>query len=99
MLFRSDEDDQLFTKINETTYIFDGKTQLNDFFRINSLDNHFLDKIKGEADTLAGLLLEMKGDFPKMHEKLTFKNIDFIVEAVDKRRIKKIKIIFNNNPE
>ncbi|HKM92965.1 MAG TPA: gliding motility-associated protein GldE [Prolixibacteraceae bacterium] len=94
-----DEDDQLFTKINETTYIFDGKTQLNDFFRINSLDNHFLDKIKGEADTLAGLLLEMKGDFPKMHEKLTFKNIDFIVEAVDKRRIKKIKIIFNNNPE
>lgn len=92
-----DEDDQLFTKINETTYIFDGKTQLNDFFRINSLDNHFLDKIKGEADTLAGLLLEMKGDFPKMHEKLTFKNIDFIVEAVDKRRIKKIKIIFNNN--
>lgn len=94
-----DEDDQLFTKINETTYIFDGKTQLNDFFRINSLDNHFFDNIKGEADTLAGLLLEMKGDFPKMHEKLPFKNIDFIVEALDKRRIKKIKVVFNNTPD
>lgn len=91
-----DDDDQLFAKVNETTYLFDGKTQLNDFFRICTLDNQFLDEIKGEADTLAGLLLEMKGNFPILHEKLIYENIEFVVEAIDKRRIKKIKVIFNN---
>jgi putative hemolysin len=90
-----DEDDQLYARVNETTYLFDGKTQLNDFFRICTLDNHFLDDVKGEADTIAGLLLEMKGDFPLVHEKLTYKNIDFVVEALDKRRIIKIKVVFN----
>jgi CBS domain containing-hemolysin-like protein len=91
-----DEDDRLFAKINETTYLFDGKTQLNDFFRICSVDDDFFDDIKGDADTLAGLLLEMKGDFPLLQEKMIYKNIEFIVEALDKRRIKKIKVVFNN---
>ena len=94
-----DEDDRMFAKVNETTYLFDGKTQLNDFFRICSVDDRSLDDIKGEADTLAGLLLEMKGDFPILHEKLVYKNMDFIVEALDKRRIIKIKVVFNNLPE
>jgi gliding motility-associated protein GldE len=91
-----DEDDRLFAKVNDTTYLFDGKTQLNDFFRICSVESDFFDSVKGDADTLAGLLLEMKGDFPLIQEKLSFKNIDFIVEAVDRRRIIKIKVIFNN---
>ena len=94
-----DDDDRMFAKVNETTYLFDGKTQLNDFFRICSIDDHLLDEIKGEADTLAGLLLEMKGDFPLLHEKLAYKNMEFIVEAVDKRRIIKIKVVFNNPTE
>ncbi|MDA3879603.1 MAG: gliding motility-associated protein GldE [Prolixibacteraceae bacterium] len=90
-----DDDDRLFAKVNDNTYIFDGKIQLNDFFRACMLDDHFFDNAKGEADTLAGLLLEMKGDFPVINEKLSYKNIDFIVEAVNKRRIKKIKVVFN----
>lgn len=94
-----DDDDLLFSKINDTSYIFDAKTQLNDFYRICDLDDSFLDDVKGEADTLAGLVLELKNDFPKINEKLSFKNIDFIVEALDKRRIKKIKVIFNNSVE
>ncbi len=94
-----DEDDRLFAKVNETTYLFDGKTQLNDFFRICSVSDDFFDDIKGDADTLAGLLLEMKGDFPLLQEKLSYKNIDFVVEAVDKRRIIKIKVIFNNTSQ
>lgn len=91
-----DDDDILYSKVNDTTYIFDGKTQLNDFYRICEIDNNSFDAIKGEADTLAGLLLEMKGDFPKNNEKLSYKKIDFFVEQMDKRRIKKIKIVFNN---
>ena len=90
-----DDDDILFSKVNENTYIFDGKTQLNDFYRICSLEDNYLDEVKGEADTLAGMLLEMKSNFPKLNEKLTFRNIDFIVESLDNRRIKKIKVIFN----
>lgn len=94
-----DEDDRLYAKVDDKTYIFDGKTQLNDFFRISNIDSHFLDEIKGEADTLAGLLLEMKGDFPIMHEKLVYKHIEFVVEALNKRRIVKIKVVFNNSAE
>lgn len=90
-----DDDDRLYAKVNDNTYLFDGKIQLNDFFRACMLDDHFFDSNKGDADTLAGLLLEMKGDFPVINEKLSYKNIDFIVEAVDKRRIKKIKVVFN----
>jgi gliding motility-associated protein GldE len=94
-----DDDDSLHAKVNDNTFIFDGKIQLNDFFRISALDDHYFDSIKGEADTLAGLLLEMKGDFPAVNEKLSYKNVDFFVESIDKRRIKKIKVVFNNPPE
>lgn len=92
-----DDDDRLFSKVNDTTYLFDGKTQLNDFYRICSIESNTLDEVKGDADTLAGLLLEMKGDFPIMNEKLAYNDIEFIVEDMDKRRIKKIKVIFNNS--
>ena len=94
-----DDDDRLFAKVNENTYIFDGKTQLNDFYRICSIDSDTFDEIKGEADTLAGLLLEMKGDFPLLNEKLFYKTVEFVVDDMDKRRIKKIKVIFNNHSQ
>lgn len=91
-----DDDDVLYSKVNDNTYIFDGKTQLNDFYRICNLEDNLFEEIKGESDTLAGLLLEIKSDFPKQNEKISHDNIDFIVESLDKRRIKKIKVIFNN---
>jgi len=92
-----DDDDRLYTKLNDNTFVFDGKTQLNDFYRICDLDDNLFDEIKGEADTLAGLLLEIKSNFPKMNEKLSSHNIDFYVESIDNRRIKKIKVVFNSN--
>jgi gliding motility-associated protein GldE len=92
-----DDDDRLYTKVNDNTYVFDGKTQLNDFYRICDLADDYLDEIKGEADTLAGLLLEIKSNFPKLNEKLSALNIDFFVESIDNRRIKKIKVVFNKN--
>jgi putative hemolysin len=90
-----DDDDLLFSKVNDNTYLFDGKTQLNDFYRICNIEDDYFDEVKGEADTLAGLLLEIKSNFPKLNEKLSFQNIDFTVESLDKRRIKKIKVVFN----
>jgi putative hemolysin len=91
-----DDDDQMYTKVNNNTYLFDAKIQLNDFTRICELPIDFFKPVKGEADSLAGLILEMKGDFPKMNETLKFKELDFTVESMDKRRIKKIKVTFNN---
>lgn len=90
-----DDDDRQFAIINENTYLFDGKIQLNDFYRICNIPSDSLDDVKGDADTLAGLLLEMKGDFPTLNEKITYQNIEFTIEDMDKRRIKKIKVSFN----
>jgi gliding motility-associated protein GldE len=86
-----DDDDSLFTKVNDSTFIFDGKISLHDFIKVYELPDDIFDEIKGEADTLAGLILEITGDFPKLFEEISYKNILFKIEAENKRRIKKIK--------
>ena len=60
-------------------------------------DEDMFDEVKGEADTLAGLILEITGDFPKLFEEITYKHVIFKIEAEDKRRIKKIKVSVNQN--
>lgn len=89
-----DENDDLlpeYLKINEHTYIFEGKYLLNDFCKLFDLEGEFFDNIKGEADTLAGLILEIKGDFPELYEEIKYKQFTFKIESEDKRRIKRIK--------
>jgi len=86
-----DEDDTGFSKINENNYLFEGKTLLNDFYKIIEVENSIFDEIKGDADTLAGLILEIKGDFPALYDKIKYKQFTFTIEALDKRRIVKIK--------
>ena len=87
-----DDDDNYFTKIAENKYLLDGKILLHDFYKIIGVDDHIFDEYKGDADTLAGLILELKGEIPVVHEKLNCKNFVFSIEAVDNRRIKKIKV-------
>ncbi len=79
------------TKINKNNYIFEGKTLLNDFCKILDIQNNFFDEIKGDADTLAGFILELKGEFPKAYDVIRYKQFTFTIEEIDKRRIKKIK--------
>jgi gliding motility-associated protein GldE len=92
-----DEEDVLFSKISENIFLFDGKTLLGDFFRITKCDDKVFNKIKGEAETLAGLILELKGEIPVLHEKTEYKQFIFTIEAVDNRRIKQIKVEINPN--
>ncbi len=87
-----DEDELLFTQISEFEYLFDGKIMLNDFCKVFDYEDDIFDDIRGEADTLAGLILELKGEFPMLHEKLNCKNFAFEVEGVNTRRITKIKV-------
>ncbi|MCD6598506.1 MAG: gliding motility-associated protein GldE, partial [Bacteroidales bacterium] len=89
----SDEDEIFHTQLNKTTFIFEGKTLLNDFYKIIEEPANIFDDIKGEADTLAGLILEMKGEIPAKDEVFTYNEFTFKVEAVDNRRIKKIRVI------
>ena len=87
-----DEEESFYTQINEFEYLFDGRMMLNDFCKVLDLEDDIFEDIRGEADTLAGLLLELKGEFPVLHEKLRCKNFIFEVEGVDVRRITKIKV-------
>lgn len=78
--------------IDDNHYEFDGKVFLNDFYKIAQVDDDVFDKVKGDADTLAGLILELRGEIPKAKDKLSFKNFVFEVVEVDKRRIKLLRI-------
>ncbi len=88
-----DEDERSFTRLNQNTYVFEAKTLLTDFRKIMQLPEDAFDDVAGDADTLAGLLLEIKGEFPQEHEKIQHGNYTFEVMEMDERRIVKIKVI------
>ena len=88
-----DEEERTYVKLNDSTYIFEAKTLLSDFYKILKLDPEEFEDVAGEADTVAGLLLEIKGEFPKLHEKLEFQHYQFEVLEMDARRILKVKIL------
>lgn len=91
-----DDDEDFFTRVDEKTFLFDGKILLGDFYKIVECDDTVFNEVKGDADTLAGLILELKGEIPGPQEKLSCKQFDFTIEAVDNRRIKQIKVEINN---
>lgn len=88
-----DDDEKTYSRLNQNTYLFQAKTLLTDFYRILGLDDDFFNDVEGDADTLAGLLLELKGEFPSLHERLTYRNFTFEVMEMDERRIVSIKVI------
>jgi gliding motility-associated protein gldE len=92
-----DEEDTTYSKLNYNTYVFDGKTLLSDVTRILEVDDDYFSEIEGDADSLAGLLLEIKGDFPTMHERIEYRNFMFEILKVDGRRISKVKITISTN--
>ncbi|MBO6287185.1 MAG: gliding motility-associated protein GldE [Prevotella sp.] len=93
-----DEEEKAYTRLSRNTYIFEGKTLLSDFVKILELNDDELDEVAGEADTLAGLLLEIKGDFPKVHETLSYGRFKFEVLQIDERRIAKVKVTISPLP-
>jgi len=88
-----DHDEEInYQKIDESTYIFEGKVSLNDFCKKLDLDSQVFDDVKGDSESLGGLLLEINSNLPKNGTKIKYKNFDFLILAVDTRRIKKVKI-------
>jgi gliding motility-associated protein GldE len=88
-----DEEEKSFVRLNANTYIFEGKTLLTDFYRTLKLDDDVFEEVEGEADTLAGLMLELKGDFPKPHERIDYGQFKFEIVELDGHRIAKIKVV------
>mgnify|MGYP005822349279 CR=1 FL=1 len=87
-----DDDDLIYTKLDDNNYSFDGKTPLKDFYKIVNLDSDAdFENHKGEAETIAGFVLEISGIFPRRGSKINFKNYLFTIETLDKKRIKQVK--------
>ena len=94
-----DEDEKTYVRINANTFVFEGKTLLSDFYKILHVDDEIFEEVEGDADTVAGLLLEIKGDFPKLHEKIDYQNFTFEILDMEERRISKVKVVMHEQEE
>ncbi|RLD30326.1 MAG: gliding motility-associated protein GldE [Bacteroidetes bacterium] len=92
-----DVDDLVYSKLDDYNFVFEGKTTLKDFYKIIKLeDEAIFETRKGEAETIAGFILEVSGSFPKIGSKINFENYVFTIEVLDKKRIKQIKVTIKN---
>jgi gliding motility-associated protein GldE len=92
-----DDDDLVYSKLDDNNFVFEGKAPLNDIYRVLEIDGEDFEDAKGEADTLAGFILEIEGRIPTKNEKITFKNLVFTIESADNRKIKRVKITIDRN--
>ena len=93
----SDEDQLLFRKIDDKTYIFEGKILLNDFCKIVEIEEDIFEDVRGESETLAGLILELKGEIPTKDQIIEFGRFNFRILSADRRRIKEIRVEINDD--
>ena len=87
-----DDDALAYSKLDDTTFVFDGKTPLNDLYRALDIDGTKFEEAKGESDSLAGFIIELEGKIPKKDEKITFENYLFTIEAANVRRVERVKV-------
>ena len=87
-----DDDDLVYSKLDNNNFVFEGKAALNDVARILEIDRADFEEAKGESDSLAGLIIEIEGRIPTKNEKISFKNLIFAIESADNRKIKRVKI-------
>jgi gliding motility-associated protein GldE len=93
----SDEDESMHRKIDDKTYIFEGKISLNNFFKIIEIEDDYFEDVRGESETLAGLILELTGEIPQKGQVIKYSNFNFRIESADKRRIKEIRVEIDND--
>lgn len=89
-----DEDELVYSRLDESTYIFEGKVLLTDMSKIFELNSDYFEEAKGEADTLGGMLMEINQDIPKRGDVITYENFEFTIESADKRRVKRVKVSY-----
>ncbi len=94
-----DDDEVAYSRLDDRNFVFNGKTRLKQFYRVLKIEGDDFEKEKGEADTIAGFVLEMAGKIPAKNQCIAFGNFEFTIESVDKRRIKRIKVTRKEEPE
>lgn len=87
-----DEDESFYSRLNDTTYVFEAKIPINDMCKFMDIDAEVFDEVRNEADTVGGMLLELEGEMPKQGDEITFDRFKFTIESADKRKIKRIKV-------
>ena len=93
----SDEDELLFRKLDEKTYIFEAKILLNDFCKVVNIDEELFETVRGESETLGGLILELTGEIPQKDQVIEYGDFVFRIESADRRKIKEIRVEINRN--
>jgi CBS domain containing-hemolysin-like protein len=88
-----DEEDITYTRLDDHNFVFEGKTLLNDIYRVTGIESDEFDKAKGESETIAGFILEITGSMPVRGQEIDFNGYKFKIESVDNRRIKRIKLV------
>ena len=91
------EEDFQFKKIDNNTYLFEGKTSLNDFCKLTKMDKNYFNQIKGESESLGGLLLEINSKIPNKGDKIKFDKFIFTIMSVDNKRIKRVRVYKKHN--
>ncbi|MEO6903733.1 MAG: gliding motility-associated protein GldE [Bacteroidia bacterium] len=94
-----DDDGLVYSKLDDNNFVFEGKAHLNDVYRILQIDGEVFEDAKGEADSLAGFIIEIEGRIPTKNEKIVFKNLTFTIESADNRKIKRIKITIERDED
>ena len=93
-----DTEDIAYNKLDENTYIFEGKTSLNDFCKITETDVDIFEEEKGESESLAGLLLELHSKLPRVGDKVNFDKFVFTIVSADEKRIKRVRVYVKEKP-
>ncbi|HCS20184.1 MAG TPA: hypothetical protein DIW47_06420 [Bacteroidetes bacterium] len=94
-----DEDDFSYSHLDDHTYVFEGKTLLNDVCRVTDIDTSVFENVRGDSDTLGGMLIEMQGKIPNIGNRIRYNDFEFVVESADRRRIKRVKMILPGKKE
>ena len=94
-----DDEDLVYSKLDDDTFVFEGKTPLVDFYKVTDIDGKLFEDVKGESDTLAGFIIEQAGKILLKGEKVVFENFTFVVESADERKVKRIKVVIEPKPE
>ncbi len=94
-----DEDDLLYSKLDDRTWLFEGRTPLTDMYRVMGIDGQLIEENKGDSGTLGGFLLELTGRIPRKGERTDLRNFTFVVDASDNRRVRRVKVIMHDENE
>ncbi|PNW62336.1 UNVERIFIED_CONTAM: hypothetical protein BEN50_25335 [Euhalothece sp. KZN 001] len=94
-----DDDELVYSKLDDRNYVFEGKIYLTDFFKVLEVEEEPFERHRAEADTLAGFLLEISGKFPEQNEEIVFDSYTFKIESLEGRRIKRIKVTKHEEQE